>query len=184
MPDITIICKSLKVLWVKRLLNDEPNQWKVMPIYFLKNVGGRFLFKCNYDIKTLNVKIPPMYKRIIQVWSELTQNTPQTANQLRNEFLWNNRFILISHKSVWWRNWHDQGLNRIENILTPDGAFVPYNDLAQKHIIDYWSYVSLQDPIPKDWKKNIKVYQNARTNNNSRTSEKRKNRHRRIISPY
>ena len=128
-------------------------QWKVIPIHFLKNVGGRFLFKCNYDIKTLNVKIPPMYKRIIQVWSELTQNTPQTVNQIRNEFLWNNRFILINHKSVWWRNWHDQGLNRIENILTPDGAFVPYNDLAQKHIIDYWSYISLLDAIPKTGKK-------------------------------
>ena len=166
MHDMTIICKSLKVLWVKRLLNDDPKQWKVIPIHFLKNVGGRFLFKCNYDIKTLNVKIPPMYKRIIQVWSELTQNTPQTANQIRNEFLWNNRFILINHKSSR-RNWHEQGLNRIENILTPDGAFVPYNDLAQKHIIDYWSYISLLDAIPKDWKKNFKVQQNARTNNNS-----------------
>ena len=40
--------------------------------------------------------------------------------------------------------------NRIENISTPDGAFVPYNDLAQKHIIDYWSYISLLDAIPKD----------------------------------
>ena len=98
----------------------------------------------------------PMYKRIIQVWSELTQNTPQTANQIRNEFLWNNRFILINHKSVWWRNWHDQGLNRTENILTPDGAFVPYNDLAQKHIIDYRSYISLLDAISKDWKKILK----------------------------
>ena len=62
MHDMTIICKSLKVLWVKRLLNDDPKQWKVIPIHFLKNVGGRFLFKCNYDIKTLNVKIPPMYE--------------------------------------------------------------------------------------------------------------------------
>ena len=101
------------------------------------------------------MKIPPKYKRIIQVWSELTQNTPLTANQIRNEFLWNNRFILINHKSVWWRNWHEQGLNRIENILTPDRAFVPYNDLAQKHLIDYWSYISLLDAIPKDWEKKI-----------------------------
>ena len=34
MPDMTIICKSLKVLWVKRLLNDDPKQWKVIPIHF------------------------------------------------------------------------------------------------------------------------------------------------------
>ena len=77
-PDMTIICKSLKVLRVKRLLNDDPKQWKVIPIHFLKSVGGRFLFKCNYDIKTLNVKIPPMYKRIIQVWSEL--NTKHSSD--------------------------------------------------------------------------------------------------------
>ena len=63
---------------------------------------------------------------------------------------------MINHKSVWWSDWHEQGLNRIKNILTPDGAFVPYNDLAQKHIIDYWSYISLLDAIPKDWKKILK----------------------------
>ena len=34
MPDMTIICKSLKVLWLKRLLNDDPKQWKVIPIHF------------------------------------------------------------------------------------------------------------------------------------------------------
>ena len=133
----------------------------------------------------LNLKIPPMYKRIIQVWSELIQNTPKTANQIRKEFLWNNRFILISKSQVRLvEEWHEQGLNRIENILTPDGAFVLYNDLAQKDIIDYWSYISLLDAIPKDWKFFFKVYQNARTNNNSRTSKKQKHRHRTIISPY
>ena len=33
---------------------------------------------------------------------------------------------------------------------------VPYNDLAQKHINDYWSYISLLDIIPKDLKKLLK----------------------------
>ena len=34
MPDMTIICKSLKVLWVKRLLEEDPLQWKVIPLYY------------------------------------------------------------------------------------------------------------------------------------------------------
>ena len=80
---------------------------------------------------------------------------------------------MINHKSVWWRNWHEQGPNRIENILTPDGAFVPYNDLAQKHIIDFWSYISLLDAIPKDWKIFLK---SSRMPEQITTAEQAKNR--------
>ena len=129
---MTIICKSLKVLWVKRLLNDDPKQWKVIPIHFLKNVGGRFLFKCNYDIKTLNVKIPPMYKRIIQVWSELTHKTllRRQTKYVTNSYGTIDLYIDKSQIRLV-GDWHEQGLNRTENILTPDGAFVLYNDLTQ-----------------------------------------------------
>ena len=41
MPDTKIICKSLKVMWVKRLLEEDPLQWKVIPLYYLQRIGGR-----------------------------------------------------------------------------------------------------------------------------------------------
>ena len=94
-----------------------------------------------------------MYKRIIQVWSELTHKTllRRQTKYVTNSYGTIDLYIDKSQIRLV-GDWHEQGLNRTENILTPDGAFVLYNDLTQKHIIDYWSYISLLDAIPKDWK--------------------------------
>ena len=60
---------------------------------------------------------------------------------------------MINGKPIRWKNWHDQGgLNSIESVVAPDGAFVPYDDLAQKYLVDHWSQISLLDGIPKDQK--------------------------------
>ena len=58
MPDFQIVNNSLKVTWVRRL-NDSANaSWSTIPLAFLSNVGGRFLFQCNFDLKFLRVDIP------------------------------------------------------------------------------------------------------------------------------
>ena len=53
MPDIQLMCKALKVTWIKRLLKEENRQWKVIPLYYLEKAGGKLVFECNYDLKLL-----------------------------------------------------------------------------------------------------------------------------------
>ena len=31
-PDMSLMCKSLKIVWVKCLLNEEELQWKIIPL--------------------------------------------------------------------------------------------------------------------------------------------------------
>ena len=71
MPDMTIMCKSLKILWIKRLLGEEDSQWQTIPLHYLERVGGKFVFHCNYDIQTLDVESPPVYREILIAWSDL-----------------------------------------------------------------------------------------------------------------
>ena len=50
MVDINSYFKSLKVPWVKRLLNSETSNWKVIPRKYLDKFGKkRLIFKMNID---------------------------------------------------------------------------------------------------------------------------------------
>ena len=100
MPEMGLMCKALKIMWVKRLLNEELRQWKIIPLYYLEKVGARLIFECNYDIELLNIELPPVYNDILLAWSELKQTTPKTSEEVSREILWTNRFITINNRSV------------------------------------------------------------------------------------
>ena len=66
MPDMQLVCKALKVMWVEKLLNEEHRQWKVIPLYYLEKAGGKIIFECNYDLKLLDIELPPINNSIFK----------------------------------------------------------------------------------------------------------------------
>ena len=44
LPEFEIISKSLKTAWVKRMKNSVEDQWMLIPLFYLKNVGGPFIY--------------------------------------------------------------------------------------------------------------------------------------------
>ena len=41
------------------------DQWMSIPLFYLKNVGGPFIFDCDYDVKFLGLKnIPAFYEEL------------------------------------------------------------------------------------------------------------------------
>ena len=52
-PSIDIMAKSMKLVWIPRLLSEGENfedSWKAIPNYLLDKFGRLiFLFKCSYD---------------------------------------------------------------------------------------------------------------------------------------
>ena len=53
MPDFDIINKSLKAAWPKRLSVPDCAMWKSLPLEYLRDDGGEFIFYCNFSLKTL-----------------------------------------------------------------------------------------------------------------------------------
>ena len=50
LPDFEIMNNTLKVTWLKRLHDSSGNaSWSQIPLSLFKEVGGSFLFECNYD---------------------------------------------------------------------------------------------------------------------------------------
>ena len=61
-----------------------------------------------------------------------------------------------NEKSIWWKKWFDQGIIRVSDILGPTGKTLPLADIKRKFNVDDWSYISLIDAIPRDWKTILK----------------------------
>ena len=56
------IKNSLLVSWVKRMIDGKSEAWMAIPSYYLENVGGTFIFECNYDVDLLNLNgLPEFY---------------------------------------------------------------------------------------------------------------------------
>ena len=48
--DLESSIKSLRLAWLGRLFAEGSSPWKAFVNYLLKDFGGRFLSKCNYDV--------------------------------------------------------------------------------------------------------------------------------------
>ena len=67
LPEFEIISKSLKTAWIKRMKNSVEDQWMSIPLFYLKNVGGPFIFDCDYDVKFLGLNnIPAFYTDVLK----------------------------------------------------------------------------------------------------------------------
>ena len=56
MLDIQLMILAQRVMALKRFADGEnKGPWKITLSYFLSQVGGEFIFKCNFDIQKLPV---------------------------------------------------------------------------------------------------------------------------------
>ena len=69
-------------------------------------VGGAFLFQCNYDLKLLDLKnLSAFYKNVLAVWQELNSKDPLNTNKFKQDIIWNNQFIRINGKTIYYKTW-------------------------------------------------------------------------------
>ena len=133
LPEFEIISKSLKTAWVKRMKNSVEDQWMSIPLFYLKNVGGPFIFDCDYNVKFLGLNnIPAFYTDVLNAWAEVREQTSDNEICVRNTSIWNNKHILMDGKSVYWKEWHDAGLLRIKDLLDESNRFITPNKFLIK----------------------------------------------------
>ena len=124
MIDFSLFDKALKMTWVKRLCSDDSGPWKLIPLSLLSNVGGKFLFQCNYDLKYLiyiNEHSPKCYRDVLIHWQELNCTTPKDKEDILNQIIWNNRLIRINNSSVYYRIWNQVAICKLACLVNDTG---------------------------------------------------------------
>ena len=79
-------------------------QCMTIPSFYLGNVGGPFIFDCDYDINLLNLNIAPaFYIDVLKSWAAAQDAREQDDDRVNpvSIILWNSKNITIAGKSIY-----------------------------------------------------------------------------------
>ena len=123
--------KSLRLAWIARLISNSDDNWKAIPnLFFDKDGGLPFLLKCNSNTITLDNNLPLFYHELLHYFQELTKFSEYDKNN--DLILWNNRRITIERNSVFWKQWFDQGVTFISDLMNSNGKFLTFEEFQNK----------------------------------------------------
>ena len=149
-----IMVKSLRLAWIARLISNSDDNWKAIPNFYFDKYGGLpFLLKCNYNTAILDNNLPLFYRKLLDYFQELTKFSEYDKNN--DLILWNNRRITIERNSVFWKQWFDQGVTFISDLMNSNGKFLTFEEFQNKFEIkaNYLHYFQLIAAIPPDLKR-------------------------------
>ena len=164
MIDIKTHLKTFQIKWVLRLISDNDATWKIIPKFHFQKYGKNFtLFKMNFGTeKNLkDIKLPNFYKNLITAWVNAgggCTDEPKSFASIRTQFLWGNQFIKWDRKCLLYKNWIDDNILYVNDIISPAGEIdtaLILDKLQQKQ--NWISQINkLKRAIPETWKNAIK----------------------------
>lgn len=126
--DFDSINETLKMNWLKSLLNNN-SFWFHIPRELFKKLGGiEFLLRCDFTAQRLPVKLSQFYQQVLLYWKILYNHnfTPH------NTPLWNNRYITVRNKSLYDKDWMEKCIWSVSR-LTEDSAIISYDNFCFKY---------------------------------------------------
>jgi len=90
----------------------------------LGEIGGKSLLCFNFDSRKLPIYLPDSYKECLDAWSAVSTSSVVTYDDVVNQTIWNNKFILIENKSCYIKHLAVHGIVKIENLISDNGKFL------------------------------------------------------------
>ena len=148
--------KSLKVEFVKRLLQNKDGKWRATASHFFQTNNLNSYFMCNRG--PCNIMDHKFYETTLQYWSELQEVKVPTAEIIYNQTIWDNRYITIQNRPFLWRLWQEKGIKQVYNIIRDDGEFLDHNEIKEIYDINcnFLNVLQIRQSIPLNWRQLIK----------------------------
>ena len=148
MPDIENTITSQKLTWIINLL-DKRNSFSKFArrILGIKDIDQYLQYK--------NPQIPKYYAQLFSYWFELHLFAPATPHEILNEYVCNNRRILVNTKPL--NEVTYCGIEKIYNIFNERGEVHSLQELNlnYKTNINITQYNSIRSGIPEPWMRKI-----------------------------
>ena len=128
---------------------------------FLGDIGGKFILCCNFDTRKLPIYLPDFYKECLDAWSDINTSNVVSYDDVVNQTVWNNKFILIESKSCYIKHLVAHGIVKIGDLISDNGRFLESEKLLQSRLspIHFFKLIGIVNSIPNDWKLIIKQSQ-------------------------
>ena len=159
MPNIESMISAQRIICIKRYLSTDRASWKFFLDFYLKKVGGKFLFHCNFNYTKLSIALPEFYKECIATWAFLNEDNPSSLSEIANQVIWNNRFICIESKSIYNNRLVDLGIVKIGDLYDTRGELKSKKEPLYSTLspIEHFLLFSLLAAFPQGWCKVLKT---------------------------
>ena len=118
----------------------------------LKQAGGFFLFRNNYDVKGIPIH-SKFYIELLQCWSEFRTEF-HTGKDWQN-IIWNNKDIRINNKSVFYNNFFESDIIYVNDLLFELNNIDSYNVILNiMNKTNFLVWAGLRRAIPSHLKTN------------------------------
>ena len=145
-----VMVKSLRLAWISRLLSNSNDNWKAIPNFYFEKYGGLLsLLKCNYNTANLDKNLPLFYRKLLEYFRELNNNSKDNNSDL---ILWNNKKVTVEKNSVSSKHWFERGIYFVSDLSNSDGKFLSLDEFQKKYDLEvnFLHYFHLLVAIPSD----------------------------------
>ena len=103
---------ELVLMWIR-------NSWKAIQNYLVSKFGGLdFLVTCDYDLNSLNLeRLPEFYRTVLGYWQEFKLLTQSKEKPAKDQIIWNNHNIRLDWTTIFIRDWFNEGIVYIMDLL-------------------------------------------------------------------
>jgi len=161
MLDIQSMILSQRVVALKRFIEDYNSPWKSVLETVLGDIGGKSILCCNFDTRKLPIYLPDFYKECLDAWSYVSTTNVVSYDDVVNQTIWNNKFILTENKSCYIKHLAVHGIVKIGDLISANGRFLESEKLLQARLspVHVFKLIGIVNSIPNKWKLIIKQSQ-------------------------
>lgn len=164
MPDIKCIIKSMKINFIKRIVDIDTNCNQTAAV-ILKTCDVEKFLSFKNNVRFLH-ELPAYYTQLLSMWYSLHNTKPNLIQDVLNECLWCNENILINNKPVYNKQWDKAGVKFIRDLISGNNIMTK-QQLETKYLIscDFLFYNGIKAAIPNSWIEKIKQSKNIESFN-------------------
>ena len=133
-PDIHIIIKVQRIMWVVRYFMTTDHPWKAIFEWQLDKVGGRqILENSNLSLAAIEKSdLLPFYKNMIKCWGEWSKKEIDSSNFQGQNLYFNSLFIKPDGESFFYKQLSSKGINKVCD-LTIENRFITFDQAVTKY---------------------------------------------------
>ena len=164
LQDIEAKINSLKIKWFKKMMEEDfHSPWKSYLNTKFKNSIQDIPY---YNTRQYPTFIDQFYNNMFNVWANLHFTLPCDNEEVCRQDLWHNDNIQKNGHSIIYKEWSDNNINFVQDIIDKDRKIMRKNDIENKYGITckQLQYQSLVHAIPAQWKKLLKQHKTLNLN--------------------
>ena len=130
MIDAVYMQETMVISFVRKLSNKGNGSWRHIPKHYYSLLGPKLsVFNCNTtwkNLKGVNQYIPEVYRRILNIWVNVSGTNQKQTLSNSAQVLWNNNKITYINNCIFMPRWIKHGITFVSDIMTENGQ-ISYN---------------------------------------------------------